>query len=93
MCIRDRIGAAHFDTPLRVHARQGGERIHLPGRRHSHALKQVLQAAGMPPWQRQRLPLLSADNTLLAAGDGLVSAQLHAWLQAHTAQLHWTQLA
>jgi tRNA(Ile)-lysidine synthase len=87
------IGAAHFDTPLRVHARQGGERIHLPGRRHSHALKQVLQAAGMPPWQRQRLPLLSADNTLLAAGDGLVSAQLHAWLQAHTAQLHWTQLA
>lgn len=87
------IGAAHFDTPLRVHARQGGERIHLPGRSHSHALKHVLQDIGMPPWQRQRLPLLSADNTLLAAGDGLVSAQLHAWLQAHTAQLHWTQLA
>src|SRR5690606_11447010 len=30
----------------RVHARTGGERITLPGRLHSHALKQVLQDLG-----------------------------------------------
>ena len=87
------IGVDAFEAPVHVHARQGGERIVLPKRIHSHALKHVLQAAGMPPWQRQRLPLLSAGSTLLAAGDSVVSAQLHAWLQAYGAQLQWTQLA
>src|SRR5690606_3246219 len=31
-------GADSFETPLFAHARQGGERIRLPGRAHSHAL-------------------------------------------------------
>src|SRR3546814_19153954 len=52
-------GAGAFDAPLRVHARHGGERIRLPGRDHSHALKHVLQDLGVPPWQREHLPLLS----------------------------------
>lgn len=80
--------AERFDAPLRVHARQGGERITLPGRRHSHALKHVLQDAGVPPWQRERLPLLSdEDGELLAAGDAIVSARLAAWLEARGARL------
>ncbi len=82
------VGASNFDAPLRVHARQGGERIVLPGRRHSHALKHVLQDAGMPPWQRARLPLLSAaDGSLLAAGDTILSAPMAAWLSARGAHL------
>src|SRR5690606_2145982 len=32
-----------FETPLRVHARQGGERLVLPGRSHHTELKQALQ--------------------------------------------------
>lgn len=88
------VGASGFDAPLRVHARQGGERIVLPGRSHSHALKHVLQDSGMPPWQRARLPLLSdADGRLLAAGDAIVSASLAAWLAAHGARLDWIGLA
>ena len=88
------IGADAFDAPLRVHARQGGERIALPRRTHSHALKHVLQDAGMPPWQRERLPLLSdADGTLLAAGDAIVSATLADWLRTRDARLHWARLA
>lgn len=82
------VHAAGFDAPLRVHARQGGERIVLPGRSHSHALKHVLQDSGMPPWQRARLPLLSdPDGRLLAAGDAIVSAPLAAWLAARDARL------
>lgn len=66
-----------------VHARAGGERIVLPGRRHSHALKHVLQDLGVPPWLRARLPLLSsADGSLLAVGDLVRSAALDARLQA-----------
>lgn len=88
------VGAHRFDAPLRVHARQGGERIVLPGRTHSHALKHVLQAQGLPPWQRERLPLLSAaDGTVLAAGEAILSAGLHAWLHTHGAQLRWIGVA
>lgn len=86
-------GAAGFDAPVRVQARRGGERIILPGRTHSHTLKHTLQATGMPPWQRERLPLLFAGDALLAAGDALVSAPMAAWLQAHTARLQWQRVA
>lgn len=83
-------GAAAFDTPLRAHARQGGERIRLPGRGHSHALKHVLQDIGVPSWQREHLPLLSdAHGEVQAAGDLAVSASLDAWLRAHRARLRW----
>jgi len=87
-------GADAFDRPLRVHLRQGGERMRLPGRGHSHVLKHLLQDAGIPPWLRSRMPLLSdADGRLLAAGDGLVAAPLHDWLAARGARLRWRDLA
>lgn len=83
-------GADAFDAALQVHARQGGERIDLPGRTHSHALKHVLQDLGVPPWQRAQLPLLSdAAGTVMAAGDLVVSAQMDAWLRGHGARLAW----
>ena len=87
-------GAEAFDTPLLAHPRRGGERMRLPGRRHSHALKHLLQDSGCPPWQRARMPLLSdAEGRLLAAGDLLVSATLDDWLRARGARLRWHDLA
>ncbi len=81
-------GADGFDAPISVHARQGGERITLPGRSHSHALKHVLQDLGVPPWQRERLPLLSTqDGELLAVGDLVYSSSFDTWLRTHNARL------
>lgn len=81
-----------FDLPLRVHARQGGERLRLPGRDHHTMLKHALQDLGVPPWERRRLPLLShSDGTLLAAGDLVVSASLHDWLADRGARLVWNR--
>jgi len=83
-------GAPALPWPLRVHARQGGERIRLPGRRHSHSLKHVLQSLGVPPWQRAVLPLLSdAGGELLAVADMACAAPLRAWLDQHQASLAW----
>lgn len=83
-------GGMPFDAALRVGTRDGGERITLPGRTHSHALKDVLQAQGIPPWERRQLPLLwSADGVLWAAGDLIVSADCDAWLRRHAAGLRW----
>ena len=83
-------GASAFDTPLRVHARQGGERITLPGRSHTHALKHVLQEQDVPPWLRTTMPLVSDGQTLLAAGDSVCSAGFAAWLGERAANLSWT---
>ncbi|WP_057972636.1 tRNA lysidine(34) synthetase TilS [Lysobacter antibioticus] len=84
-------GVDRFAAPCLAHARRGGERIALPGRSHRHALKQVLQSLGVPPWERRRLPLLSTlDGELLAAGDLLLSARMDAWLRERGARLLWT---
>ncbi|HEY0503521.1 MAG TPA: tRNA lysidine(34) synthetase TilS [Lysobacter sp.] len=83
---------ARLDGPCRVHARRGGERLVLPGRTHSHALKHVLQDLGVPPWERARLPLLSDDQgRLLAAGDVAYAAPFDAWLRERGARLAWTR--
>jgi tRNA(Ile)-lysidine synthase len=62
---RERIG----QLPLTVGLRQGGETCRLPGRAHSHKLKKILQEAGVPPWERSRLPLVYVDGELAAIGD------------------------
>lgn len=87
-------GAAAFPSPLRVFARQGGERIALPGRAHSHTLKNLLQELGVPPWEREALPLLSdGDGELVAVADLAYSAGFDAWLREANARLHWARRA
>jgi tRNA(Ile)-lysidine synthase len=54
---------------LTVRWRRGGEVCRLPGRAHRHKLKKLLQQAHVPPWERQRLPLVYADGELAAVGD------------------------
>jgi tRNA(Ile)-lysidine synthase len=50
--------------PCAVRFRHGGERL-LTGGRH-RSLKALLQEAGVPPWQRNTLPLIHDDAGLLA---------------------------
>ena len=49
-----------------IRSRAGGERIRLAGDRPRQALKRVLQDAGMPPWQRNSLPLVFCGDALAA---------------------------
>lgn len=86
------LGAPAFPAPVIVHARRGGERIRLPDRDHHHPLKNILQEADVPPWDRERMPLLSTDDeTLLAAGDSIASDIFEDWLLQHGARLEWTR--
>jgi tRNA(Ile)-lysidine synthase len=83
-------GAQALPSPMHAFARQGGERIVLPGREHSHTLKHVLQELGIAPWERARLPLLAdAAGELCAVGDVAYSAGFDAWLRENDARLHW----
>lgn len=82
--------ARPFDQPLCVTPRHGGERILQHGLQRPLRLR--LQELGVPPWQRERLPLLSdAQGTLQAAGDFALSDAFLAWQQARATRLSWTR--
>jgi len=50
-----------------VRLRAGGERLQPDPRRPRRTLKNLFQEAGVPPWQRDRLPLLFCGNDLVWA--------------------------
>lgn len=49
--------------------RCGGERCRPHGRAHSQSLKKLLQASGLEPWLRDRVPLVYRGSELVAVGD------------------------
>jgi tRNA(Ile)-lysidine synthase len=73
---------ARPEGPVQVHYRQGGETLHIAGRGRRD-LKRLLNESGLPPFVRQRLPLLFVDGQLHAvanlSGMGATSGQLK-WL-------------
>jgi tRNA(Ile)-lysidine synthase len=62
---------------VEVRFRRGGEKIRLPGRQGHHSLKNLYQEAGIPPWERDAMPLVYLDATLAAVGDLWISAQFY----------------
>lgn len=53
---------------LTVRFRQGGEKFHPAGRRHSQSLKKLFQEANIPPWERDVIPLVYSGDELIAVG-------------------------
>jgi tRNA(Ile)-lysidine synthase len=57
---------------LQIRHRQGGERLKPASNRSTRSLKHHYQFLNVPPWQRERLPLVFArDYLLYAAGIGM----------------------
>lgn len=50
--------------PCQIRFRRGGERIKFAG--HSRTLKQLFQQWQIPPWERDRIPLLYHEGILIA---------------------------
>lgn len=53
------------DGPFRVGFRRGGERLWDARGGHHRALKKILQEAGVPTWERGRVPLLFRGDQLI----------------------------
>lgn len=51
-------------APVIIRLRQGGERLQPDCKRPRRSLKNLLQEAAIPPWQRERLPLLFCGDQL-----------------------------
>jgi tRNA(Ile)-lysidine synthase len=58
-------GIALEHKPLSVRLRSGGERLQPDPKRPRRTLKNLFQEAGIPPWQRERLPLLFSGEDLV----------------------------
>ncbi|MGN6313744.1 MAG: tRNA lysidine(34) synthetase TilS [Rhodanobacteraceae bacterium] len=78
-----------LDPPLRVRFRRGGERIKPAGDTHTRELRDLLQGAGIPPWQRTRIPLVFSGEELLAVGDLWLSERGKSCLEHSGARLKW----
>jgi tRNA(Ile)-lysidine synthase len=50
---------------MTLRARAGGERLQLEAGRPRRTLKNLFQEAGIPPWRRERLPLLFCGEELV----------------------------
>ena len=55
-----------ISSGLTLRFRQGGERIKSQGSAHHSLLKHLFQQWAIPPWQRNRIPLLFSDDKLIA---------------------------
>ena len=73
---------------LRIGWRRGGERIRPVGSAHTRELRLLFQEQGVPPWRRERIPLLWHGGELLAAVGVASSARLAELLPGAELRLH-----
>jgi tRNA(Ile)-lysidine synthase len=80
-----RLGSA----ALRVRSRHGGERFQVAANRPRRALKSILQDAGIPPWDRESLPLVMSGSDVVAVPGIGVDASWQAPKGARGIVLTW----
>jgi tRNA(Ile)-lysidine synthase len=79
--------------PLEIRLRAGGERLQLGEARPRRTLKNLFQEAGVPPWQRERLPLLFCGDALVCVPGVGVALQYQAARGAAGWLAEWHQSA
>lgn len=83
--------APRLAEPASVRFRRGGESLRLHGGAHTRELRDLLQEAGIPPWQRSRLPLVfDREGALLAVADLWISEAGAELLARAEARLDWS---
>lgn len=75
---------------VEIRFRQGGEKLQPAGRAGHHALKKLFQEAGVPPWLRDGIPLIYADEQLLAVAGYWLSQEAVAGEGEQGIDLHWS---
>jgi tRNA(Ile)-lysidine synthase len=81
--------AACPDDTVEIRFRAGGERLRPAGRRGHRELRLLFQEQGVPPWQRDRIPLLFADGVLAAVADLWVAEEFAAAADEPAWRISW----
>lgn len=77
------------DIKLRIKNREGGEYFKPELTRPRRSLKYLMQESQMPPWQREQLPLIFMDETLVIIPNIGVDAHLKAANHEMGLSVHW----
>lgn len=86
LCVADHAGA------MDIRFRQGGETLQPAGRRHQHRLKKLFQEWGVPDWERDRVPLVYSNGTLIAVAGFCVCEGFQATAQQAGLDLQWSRM-
>ncbi len=65
-----------LSRPITIRFRQGGERFRRNDEDHSHTLKHWFQEQGIPPWEREQMPLIFWGDELIQIGHFVVNFSL-----------------
>ena len=74
---------------LQVRFRQGGEQVRPALRGHQHELKKLFQEAGIPPWVRERTPILYLDEQIIAVAGLCICEPFQAAEGSSAMSLDW----
>jgi tRNA(Ile)-lysidine synthase len=78
---------------IEIRLRAGGERLQPDPRRPRRTLKNLFQEAGVPPWQRERLPLLYCGERLVCVPGLGVDAAFRAPAGGSGWLVEWHQIS
>jgi tRNA(Ile)-lysidine synthase len=90
----EKIGAGmakrHIEkAQLLIRYREGGETIKAAENRPSRSLKSIFQTFSIPPWQRERLPLLYINSDLVMLPNIVVDARFKAAVDEPGLVVNW----
>jgi tRNA(Ile)-lysidine synthase len=63
----------------------------LPNRKGHHSLKNLFQEASIPPWERDKIPLLYFDDVLVVIADLWISSEVFTKNNIDSYQLNWSR--
>lgn len=75
--------------PITVHYRQGGEKCRLAKRSGTHSLKNLFQENSIPPWVRERAPMIYINGQLAAVADFWVCETFYGDCSNNNIALRW----
>ena len=76
---------------MTVRWRSEGLRCRPRGREGTRSFKKLAQELGIPPWQRDRVPLLYVDGELAAVADYCLCGEPEVHPGDTFSRLHWEQ--
>lgn len=80
---------ARAELPLRVVFVRGGERLKPAGARYTRTLRNLFQEEAVPPWVRERLPLVELDGELAGVAERWETPRLKALRSRQGCRYRW----
>ena len=87
------VSSSRKPLELTVRFMRGGEKLKPAGDRHTRTLKHLFQEAAVPPWMRERVPLLYRDGKLLAVADAWLDGDWAGQLKRARVKIRWETVA